>query len=79
VGGRFSKALAVGATFMMTAELQATYGPRIGRAIARELRATEMHKWLPMWQDMAFWTVINWKRDGSGLKHFSGGRWRCAS
>lgn len=78
-GGRqFSAALAVGATYMMTAELREVYGKRIGEQIARKLRATEMHKWLPRWQDQAFFTVVNWRGDGSGAQHFAGGRSSCA-
>jgi len=76
-GYQFSAALAVGATWMMTPELQAMFGKQLGKRIARTLRTTEMHKWLPYFQQMAFFTVVNWGRDGAGVHHFSGGRWAC--
>lgn len=77
-GFQFSKALARGATFMMTAELREMYGDAMGRDIAAKLRTTEMHKWLPFFQHMAFATVLNWESDGSGASHWYGGRWRCS-
>jgi hypothetical protein len=75
---QFSKPLTDGATYMMTKELRVMYGDRMGRDIAAKLRATEMHKWLPFFQHMAFATVLNWESNGSGAAHWAGGRWRCA-
>lgn len=75
---QFSQPLTVGATWMMTPELKAMYGPKIGRQIARALRATEMHRWLPYWQHMALLTVLNWTHPYSGASHWAGGRWHCA-
>jgi hypothetical protein len=75
---QFSKPLTNGATYMMTGELRVMYGDRMGRDIAAKLRATEMHKWLPFFQHMAFATVLNWESNGSGASHWAGGRWRCA-
>jgi hypothetical protein len=77
-GFQFSKPLTRGATYMMTKELRQIFGRDKGNAIARELRATEMHKWLPFFQHMAFATVLNWEYPGSGAAHWAGGRWRCA-
>jgi hypothetical protein len=75
---QFSKPLTNGATYMMTGELRSMYGDRMGREIAAKLRATEMHKWLPFFQHMAFATVLNWDYPASGKSHWAGGRWRCA-
>ena len=77
-GFQFSKPLTRGATYMMTPELRKLYGKNKGVAIARQLRATEMHKWLPFFQHMAFATVLNWESKGSGVAHWAGGRWRCS-
>jgi hypothetical protein len=77
-GFQFSKALTRGATFMMTKELKDIYGERMGSDIAAKLRVTEMHKWLPFFQHMAFATVLNWEANGSGASHWAGGRWRCS-
>jgi len=63
---------------MMTTELQRLYGKRVGKQIAANLRMTEMHKWLPFFQHMAFATVLNWESNGSGASHWAGGRWRCS-
>ncbi len=76
-GFQFSAGLARGATWMMTPELKAVFGADAGRGIARELRATEMHRWLPYWQHMAFATVLNWEYPGSGARHWAGGRFHC--
>ena len=75
---QFSQALARGATFMMTKELRDMYGDSMGRDIAAKLRVTEMQKWLPFFQHMAFATVLNWESNGSGASHWAGGRWRCS-
>ena len=69
--------LAVGAGWMMRAELRRLYGFKTGTEIARELRATPAHKWHRFYQDMAFYTIANWNGTGTGLKHWRGGRFHC--
>ena len=69
--------LATGAGWMMRAELRKMYGSARGTLIARTLRSTPAHKWHRFYQDMAFYTVANWKGTGSGLKHWRGGRFHC--
>ena len=76
-GFKFTKALTQGATWMMTKELRDIFGDVKGRKVARELRATEMHKWLPFYQHMAFATVLNWEGAGSGQSHWAAQRKRC--
>jgi hypothetical protein len=76
-GFKFTKALTSGATWMMTKELRDIFGDVKGRKVARELRATEMHKWLPFYQHMAFATVLNWEGAGSGQSHWAAQRKRC--
>ena len=77
-GFQMTPQLARGVTWMMLPELQATYGKRVGTQIAKRLRATEMHHWLPIFQQQAFSTILNWGGDWHGAKHW-GGRGRCAS
>lgn len=74
---KFTKPLTRGATFMMTKELRFIWGDAMGRFIAKDLRATEMHKWLPFYQAMAFATVLNWEGAGSGQSHWAAQRNRC--
>lgn len=74
---QMNKALAVGAGWMMRTELRKMYGMKQGTQIARKLRATEPHKWHRFYQDMAFYTLANWNGEGSGLKHWHGGRFSC--
>ena len=76
-GFKFTKALTSGATWMMTPELRVMFGDVRGRKVAKELRATEMHKWLPFYQHMAFATVLNWEGAGSGQSHWAAQRNRC--
>lgn len=76
-GFKFSKPLTYGVTWMMTRELRDIYGDRTGRTIAQRLRATEMHKWRPFYQHMAFATVLNWEYAGSGQSHWAAQRNRC--
>jgi len=76
-GFQFSPELASGATWMMQPELIEMFGETIGLRIARTLRAHEMQHWLPYFQLMALFTVVNWGRDGAGTKHFAGGRFSC--
>lgn len=74
---QFNKPLTHGVTWMMTPELRAMYGDDNGRKVAKKLRATEMHKWLPLFQHMAFATVLNWEGAGSGQSHWAAQRNRC--
>lgn len=77
-GFQVTPALARGVTWMMLPELQHDHGKRVGSQIAKRLRATEMHHWLPVYQQQAFSTILNWRGDWSGAKHW-GGKARCAS
>ena len=70
-------ALAVGAGWMMRDELRDMWGLTVGTQIARTLRATPAHKWHRYYQDMMFYTIANWNGDGTGLKHWKGGRYVC--
>jgi hypothetical protein len=74
---QFNKALAEGASWMMRDELRQMYGHKVGTLVSRQLRATEMHRWVPLFQQMAFATVLNWQGDYSGVQHWNGGRWTC--
>lgn len=76
-GFKFSKPLTQGVTWMMTKELRAMYGERTGKKVAAQLRATEMQKWLPFYQHMAFATVLNWAHAGSGQSHWAAQKNRC--
>lgn len=77
-GFQMTPALARGVTWMMLPELQATYGKAIGAVIAKKLRKTEMQHWLPVFQQQAFSTILNWGGDWKGVHHW-GGKARCAS
>ena len=70
-------ALAVGAAWMMRKELRESWGYTVGTEISRMLRATPAHKWHRFYQDMMFFTVASWESEGSGLHHWSGGRYAC--
>lgn len=72
-----TKELAIGAAWMMREELRSMFGRKAGTQISRTLRATPAHKWDRMYQDMMFFTVANWNGEGSGLKHWRGGRYVC--
>jgi hypothetical protein len=76
-GFKFNKALTHGVTYMMTPELRDMFGDVTGRKVAEKLRATEMQKWLPFFQHMAFATVLNWEYAGSGKSHWDAQRRRC--
>lgn len=72
-----SRSLARGATWMMLKEHKALMGAKEAKTVLAKLRATPMNRWPRYWQDAAFSTVANWKRTGSGLQHWAGGRWHC--
>ena len=74
---QMNRALAVGAGWMMRDELKEMFGATVGTELARKLRKTEPHKWHRFYQDMAFWTIAEWRGDGSGLHHWRGGRFAC--
>ena len=74
---QMTKALARGASWMIQPELQAIHGKEMGRRIAQTLRVTEMHQWRPFYQAMAFYTILNWRGDWSGKRHWAGGRFVC--
>jgi hypothetical protein len=74
---QMNASLAKGAGWMMQPELKKIYGPNRGAQIARQLRATPANRWHRFYQDMAFWTIVNWRGSGTGLHHWNGGRWTC--
>ena len=74
---QMTRELGVGAGWMMRGELRDMFGFTVGTEIARVLRETEPQKWNRFYQDMAFFTIANWKGDGTGFKHWRGGRWVC--
>ena len=74
---QMTRALAVGAGWMMRSELRDMFGFTVGTELSRKLRKTEPHKWNRFYQDMAWYTVVNWNGRGLGLKHWRGGRFHC--
>ena len=72
---QMTDALITGAAWMMGRELQKTY-PN-WEIIRGQLLDTPGHKWGRFWQDMAFYTVLNWRGDGVGATHWAGGRHVC--
>lgn len=74
---QMTDALAIGAGWMMRDELRHLFGATVGTEIARMLRATPAHLWDRFYQDMAFWTILNWKHDLAGTNHWNGGRFAC--
>lgn len=72
-----TKELAIGAAWMMRKELRDMFGHKAGTQISRTLRATPAHKWDRFYQDMMFFTVASWNGQGTGLKHWRGGRYVC--
>ena len=67
--------LFIGAAWMLSRELKATYAN--WEVVRAELLDTPGHKWGRFWQDMAFYTVLNWRGDGVGASHWAGGRYGC--
>ena len=70
-------ALATGAAWMMRTELREMWGHTVGTEISRLLRTHPAHKWHRFYQDMMFFTIASWNGEGSGLKHWRGGRYAC--
>jgi hypothetical protein len=64
-----------GAAYMLSRENKATY--LNWKVIRAELLETPGHKWGRFWQDMAFYTVLNWRGEGVGASHWAGGRYGC--
>ena len=67
--------LFIGAAWMLSRELKATYAN--WEVVRAQLLDTPGHKWGRFWQDMAFYTVLNWRGDGVGASHWAGGRYGC--
>ena len=67
---QMSSALAVGATWMMQAEVKKEFGDE-GEKIVKMLRKLTPDKWNRYWQDRAFWTI--WSApEGRGPGHWGG-------
>lgn len=67
-----------GAVWMMTKELRAFYGDKRGKELRDQLFNTKPTRWHRFYWDMAFYTVLNWERDGRGVGHWRGGRFSCS-
>ncbi|MDD2858348.1 MAG: hypothetical protein PHU75_06670 [Candidatus Nanopelagicales bacterium] len=63
---QMSKALAVGAAWMMLDEVRKELGAEAAATVA-DLRSTPVQRWNRYWQDRAFWTI--W-RNGAGSSHW---------
>jgi hypothetical protein len=74
---QMSDALVVGAAWMMTDELKATFGPEKGLEIRDTLLDTPGRKWSRYYMDMAFWTVVNWEGRASGASHWAAQKTAC--
>ena len=72
---QMTDALFTGAAWMIGRELKATY--KNWDVVRAQLLDTPGHKWGRFWQDMAFYTVLNWRGDGVGASHWAGGRYGC--
>ena len=70
---QMNRALAIGATWEMQAEVRRDWGEE-GLRIVRALREVPPDKWNRYWQDRAFWTI--WS-GGKGKHHWRGGAWKC--
>ena len=65
---QFSRALGIGAGWMIQRELVRTGTPKtIAKLIGRQLREHPVNQWKPFWQDFAYWVVWN---DGAGKHHW---------
>jgi hypothetical protein len=73
---QMTDALVRGAAWMMTAELRAMY-PHEWREVRDKLLATPGRHWNRVYMDMAFWTILNWRGEGQGARHWYGGRYAC--
>ena len=66
---QMTDALWRGAAWMMTAEMRKAW-PSTWRITRAALLDTPGHLWGRFWQDMAFYTVMNWERPRSGMRHW---------
>jgi len=79
VGGKYrgayqmSRALGIGATWMMQPDVEREMGD-LGVGILRQLRETPINQWNRYWQDRAFWTIY---RKGKGARHWQNGAYAC--
>lgn len=76
---QLTRALGVGAGWMVAKELKRTYPHKVAKRIGAQLRAHTPDKWTRFYADMAFWVIL---RGGtghgtSGAKHWAGGNWSC--
>ena len=74
---QMTDALVRGAAWMIRPELKKMFGPDEGKRIGDILLVTPGHKWNRFYMDMAFYTILNYKGEWSGKRHWSGGRWHC--
>lgn len=82
---QMTQALANGATYWMLkrgdlARYLGTGNRSKQRILARQLRATSVHKWEPWLQTAAFVRTMDGHHKNqpwSGLHHWNGGRWHC--
>lgn len=74
---QMTKALGVGAAWMIQKELRQMFGDKRGIHIGRTLRAHTPDHWNRYYSDMAWYTVYNWKHRSSGAHHWAGGNWSC--
>jgi hypothetical protein len=72
---QMTDALFTGAAWMIGRELKTTY--KNWEVVRGQLLDTPGHKWGRFWQDMAFYTVLNWRGPGVGASHWAGGRYGC--
>ena len=63
---QMSKALAIGAAWMMLDEVRKDFGADAASTV-EQLRSTPVQQWNRYWQDRAFWTI--W-RNGAGSDHW---------
>jgi len=70
---QMTRALAVGATWMMQAEVRREMGDE-GLKMVQALREIPPNRWNRYWQDRAFWTI--WAK-GKGQRHWHGGARSC--
>lgn len=74
---QMTDALVRGAAWMIRPELKDMFGAEEGKRIGDILLVTPGHKWHRFYMDMAFYTILNYKGEWSGKKHWRGGRWSC--
>lgn len=70
---QMSKALGVGATWMMQKEVRRDFGD-VGLELLQQIRQLPINQWNRYWQDRAFYTVY---RTGKGAKHWRSDVYNC--